>query len=320
MTVEAGLTKQRWLPWLALITVWIVWGSTYLGIRAAVDTIPPMLMAGVRFLVAGGLMLAIVGPRHARGAQRPTLPQLRSVVIIGALLLVGGNGLLSVGETRLDSGLAALIVATVPVWMVVINALVTRTRITVGVVVALVLGVVGVGVLMGGPGGEVHVGAALVVLVSSAFWASGSVYARRAPLPAHPLVSTALEMIAGGVLLIVIGSAAGELGRLDLAAVSTSSLLGLLWLVFAGSMVAFSAYVYANVNLPNDLVATYAYVNPVVAVVLGALFGGESVGLNLLLGGAIIVSSVVVIVSGHALRRRAERAGSTPIGAVSDQQ
>jgi drug/metabolite transporter (DMT)-like permease len=274
-------------------------------------------MAGVRFLIAGVAMLVIIGPRHATGVRRPGRHEIRSVIVVAALLLVGGNGLLSVGETELNSGLAALLVATVPIWMVLVNAVKTRTRITAGVVAALALGTVGVGVLMGGPGSEIHVGGAVVVLVASVFWAVGSVYARTAPLPANPLVSTSLEMIAGGLMLLVLGVVAGELGRLDFAAVSTRSLLGLLWLIVAGSMVAFSAYIYANTNLPNELVSTYAYVNPVVAVVLGALLDQEPVGLNLLLGGGIIVSSVVVIVSGHALRSRAERRVRTT-GAARD--
>jgi drug/metabolite transporter (DMT)-like permease len=295
------------LPWLALITVWIFWGSTYLGIAVAVETIPPLLMAGLRFLIAGTVMFAIVGPRHARGAERPTMRQLRSTLIIAVLLLVGGNGLLSVGETSVDSGLAALIVATVPVWMVLINAAVTRTRITATMVLALALGTAGVGVLVGGPGAHVDAGGAVVVLIGSLSWAVGSVYARGAALPSHPLVVASLQMIAGGLVLIVVAGLAGEFGRLDLGAVSASSIAGFLWLVVAGSMIAFTAYGYANATLPNDTVATYAYVNPVVAVVLGALLAQEPLTPNLLLGGAVIVSAVVLIVGGKAVARRLSR-------------
>jgi drug/metabolite transporter (DMT)-like permease len=295
------------LPWLALITVWIFWGSTYLGIAVAVETIPPLLMAGLRFLIAGTVMFAIVGPRHARGAERPTVRQLRSTLIIAVLLLVGGNGLLSVGETSVDSGLAALIVATVPVWMVLVNAAVTRTRITATMVLALALGTAGVGVLVGGPGAHVDAGGAVVVLIGSLSWAVGSVYSRGAALPSHPLVVASMQMIAGGLVLIVVAAVAGEFGRFDLAAVSASSITGFLWLVVAGSMIAFTAYGYANATLPNDTVATYAYVNPVVAVVLGALLAQEPLSPNLLLGGAVIVSAVVLIVGGKAVARRLSR-------------
>lgn len=311
LRVEAS----RLLPWVSLLTVWIFWGSTYLAIRAAVATIPPFLMAGSRYLLAGAVMLAIVGPRHTRAPHRPTWRQLRSVIIIGALLLVCGNGLVSFGETNLASGVAALIVATVPAWMVVIDALATRTRIAARTAVAVILGTVGVGMLIGGPGGHVNMGAAVIVLIASIFWAAGSVYARHAPLPTNPLLVTSMEMIAGGVLLIIAGIATGELGRLDPKAISTGSLLGLLWLVVAGSMLAFTAYVYANTHLPNDTVATYAYVNPLVAVVLGAILGQEPVGLNLLLGGGIILSAVVVIVGRRATRtvpRAKEMEGSSP--------
>jgi drug/metabolite transporter (DMT)-like permease len=302
-----AFVRSPLLPWLALITVWIIWGSTYLGIRMAVDTIPPLLMAGFRFLAAGTAMLAIVGPRHARGAQRPTVQQMRSTLIVAALLLVGGNGLLSVGETRIGSGLAALIVATVPVWMVLINAAATRTRITTAVMSALALGTVGVGVLVGGPGAHADIGGVVVVLAGSLCWATGSVYSRRAALPVHPLVAAALEMIAGGLLLITAGAVTGEIGRLDLAAISARSIAGFLWLVVAGSVIAFTAYGYANTTLPNDTVATYAYVNPVVAVALGALLGHEALSPNLLLGGALIVGAVALIVGGKAVARRIDR-------------
>ncbi|ADD40666.1 EamA family transporter [Stackebrandtia nassauensis] len=292
------------LPWLALFTVWIFWGSTYLGIQFAVETIPPLLMAGFRYLLAGAVMFAIVGPRHARGPNRPTPRQWRSMVIVAVLLLVGGNGLLSVGETSIDSGLAALIVATVPVWMLLIDAAVNRSRITVTMAIALALGTAGVGVLVGGPGSRVDLFGAIVVLIGALSWASGTVYARRAPQPKHPLVVASLQMIAGGVVLILVAAVTGEFGRLELAAISARSIAGFGWLVVAGSMLAFTAYGYANANLPTSTVATYAYVNPVVAVVLGVLLGDESLSANLLLGGGIIVSAVVLIVGGQAAKRR----------------
>lgn len=306
MLTEPKLTTSgpRVLPWLALLTVYIVWGSTYFGIRVAIDTMPPLLMAGFRFLLAGAVMFAIVGPRHARGPKRPTGRQLRSAVIIAALMLVCGNGMVSVAETGLDSGLAALIVATVPVWMVLVNAIVTRTRVTPLMWIALALGLVGVGLLVGGPGASVDVGLALLVAFGALCWASGSVYARRAPLPSHPLVTASVQMIAGGLILIAAGAATGEFGRLDLSSVSGASIAGFAWLVVAGSMLAYTAYGYANTTLPNDTVATYAYVNPVVAVALGVLAGDEAFGPNLLLGGGVIVLAVILIVGGKSLTRR----------------
>jgi drug/metabolite transporter (DMT)-like permease len=297
---------------MALLTVWVVWGSTYLAIREAVDTIPPLTMVGIRYVVAGGIMYAIVGPTHARGEQRPTWLHVRSALLIGALLLVGGNGLLSVGEQHLASGLAALLVATVPIWMVIINAALTKTRITRTMLLGVALGTAGVAVLIGWRGGDaIDVGSAALVLVASLSWASGSVFARRVPLPSHPIVVTSLEMIAGGLLLLVCGAATGEFGRFDVGAISAASLFGWLWLIGPGAMLGFTAYIYANDRLPNDVVATYAYVNPVIAVLLGVLIGRESFTMNLVAGGAIIVGSVVIIVTGHR-RSRAPQPAAVP--------
>ncbi|WP_394845058.1 EamA family transporter [Pendulispora brunnea] len=312
MGTEAHLLRQaparsQFLPWAALITVWFLWGSTYLGIRAAVETIPPFIMAGARYGLAGAAMFAVLGPQHARGKDRLTWPQVRSSILIGALLLVGGNGLLSLSEKKLHSGLAALIVATVPAWMVLIHAAVTKSRIPGPLIAALVLGTAGVAVLVGGPGSAIDLGATAIVLVASVFWAAGSVFTRMVTLPKHPLVGTSLQMLSGGVLLLILGAARGELASFHLAEVSTRSAMAMVWLTILGSMVAFSAYVYAIRTLPNDIVATYAYVNPIVAVALGAVVDKEPVTRNLLLGGAIIVGSVVLIVSDRAKRNAAEQ-------------
>ncbi len=291
-----GPSNARLMPWVALVTVWIVWGSTYLGIRAAVETIPPFLMAGVRFVIAGGLLYLIAWIRLGRAERRVTWLQVRSVFIVGGLMLTGGNGLVSLAETEIASGLAALIIATVPAWMVAMSSVATRTRPTRSVIVALLLGGVGVAVLMGGPGGAIQLGPALTVVAAAAVWAAGTLYARTAPLPKDLLLTTSLELLAGGLLLLILGVATGELPDFDLAAVSLRSAVGLVWIIIAGAMVGFTAYIYANTKLPSETVGTYAYVNPVVAVVLGALVDGEPVTVNVLVGGAIIVGSVVLIV------------------------
>ena len=292
------------LPWLALLTVWVVWGSTYLAIREALDTIPPLTMAGIRFLVAGAIMYAIVAPRHARGERRPTWVHIRSALLIGALLLVGGNGLLSIGERHIPSGLAALLVATVPIWMVIINAALTKTRITRTMLLGVALGTAGVAVLIGWRGGDpIGTGSIALVLVASLSWAFGSVFARRVPLPSHPVVVVSLEMMAGGLIMLVAAAATGEFGRFDAGAISGASLFGWLWLIGPGAMVGFTAYIYANNKLPNDVVATYAYVNPVIAVFLGVVIGRESFSMNLVAGGLIIVGSVAIIVTGHRRSR-----------------
>jgi drug/metabolite transporter (DMT)-like permease len=198
--------------------------------------------------------------------------------------------------------LAALIVATVPAWMVLMHAAITKTRIPRPLIAALVIGTAGVAVLVGGPGSAIDMGAAGIVLIASVFWAAGSVSARMLPLPKHPLVATSLQMLSGGVLLLLLAAARGEFGAFHLADVSTRSAVAMVWLTILGSMVAFSAYVYAIRTLPNDVVATYAYVNPIVAVALGAIIDKEPVTRNLLLGGAIIIGSVVLIVNDSVKR------------------
>ena len=281
------------LPWVALVTVWVVWGSTYLGIRYAVHTIPPLLMAGTRYFIAGAVMLAVMR-RHLRGVRRPTGRQIRSSVIVGAALLLGGNGLLSVGEQHLDSGFAALLVTTVPLMMIVLAAAKARSRVPARSLVAVALGTAGVLFLVGMPGTKIDAGAVAIVLIGALSWAGGSIYSKGAEQPAHPLVATALQMTAGGLLLMVAGLAKGELGDFHPADVSTSSLIGMAWLIVAGSLIAFSAYTYALKTLPTDTVATYAYVNPIVAVVLGAAIAHEPMTAGVYVGGLAIVAAVVV--------------------------
>lgn len=299
------------LPWLALLTVWIVWSSTYLGMSAAVETIPPFTMTAARFLLASPILLALGLPAWRKGTLRVTGPQVRSSAFLGVVMLLGGPGLVSFGVTELDSSTAALIVAMTPIWMALLTALQTRTLPKAGIFGALVTGIIGIGIMVGGPGGNVPVGPALIVLVSTLFWSSGTVMARFLPLAPHPFVNSGIQMLCGGLALLSVGGLRGEWSGFALADVSTRSWFGLLWLIFAGSLLAYSAYMYANATLPLEIVSTYAYVNPVLAVLLGATLDDDAVGPNVLIGGGIIVLAVVFIVSGHVVRRR-----TTPIQAV----
>jgi drug/metabolite transporter (DMT)-like permease len=282
------------LVWIALAVVYVVWGSTYLAIRVAVETLPPFLMAGTRFLVAGALLTAWALWR-TRGTPRPGLAQWRAAFVVGGLLLLGGNGAVVWAEQRIPSGLAALLVATVPLWMAVIGRVGFGERLRRPAVVGLVLGFGGVALLVD-PAGFDLVGT-LAVLFAALSWASGSLWPRRAALPDDPLVATGLEMVAGGILLTVVGLAGGELGRLDLAAASTASLAAVAYLVVFGSLVAFTAYVWLLRNASTSLVGTYAYVNPVVAVLLGWAVLAEPVTPRMLAAGAVIVAAVALIVS-----------------------
>ena len=290
----------------ALGAVYVIWGSTYLAIRFAVETLPPFLMAGVRFTVAG---LILYGWRRAIGFGRPTGREWRAAVIVGGLMLLGGNGGVVWAEQWIESGTAALIVASVPFWMVLMDWLRPggkrpRAMVWAGIVV----GFAGVLLLIGSPGGGTeHVVAALVILVASIAWAAGSIYSRTAPLPA-PLLATGMQMLAGGVLLLLAGVLAGEVGRVDPSAFSTRSVLALIYLIAFGSLLGYSAYVWLLRVTQPALASTYAYVNPVVAVILGWLLAGERMNTRIMVAAGVIVGGVALITTTRG--RRPPRPGS----------
>jgi drug/metabolite transporter (DMT)-like permease len=291
------------LPWLSLLTVWIVGSSTYLGMAAAVETIPPFMMTAGRFLLASPILLALGIPAWRRGTLQLTAAQVRSSAILGGILLVGGPGLVSFAETELDSSLAALIVSIQPIWMALFSAVRTRRAPDPRILGALVTGIFGIAIMVGGPGGSVPLVPALIVLVSTLFWSGGTVMARVLPLPQNPFVNTGLQMFFGGVALLAVGVVRGETVGFALADVSERSWIGFSWLVLAGSLLAYSAYMHANATLPIEIVSTYAYVNPVLAVLLGATLDNDEIGPNVVIGGGIIVLAVVFIVRGHVARR-----------------
>lgn len=293
------------LPWLSLLVVWIVWGSTYIGMSMAVETIPPFLMTAMRFAVAGPILLVVAAPAYLRGRLRLSWAEVCSCALLGVVMMVGGPGLVGLSQKNLDSSLAALIVSTTPIWMAMFTAIHLRRRPDTRVLGALVVGLTGIAIMVGGPGGDVPLLPAFLVFISPMFWSSGTVMARALPLPKSPLMSSALQMLFGGVALSLIAGVRGEFGQLVLGEVSLRSWTGLLWLVFAGSLLGYSAYMYANATLPIEIISTYAYVNPVVAVILGTTLDNDVIGPNVLIGGAIILSAVVFIVSGTVRRRRA---------------
>lgn len=293
--------------WAALATIYVVWGSTYLGIMVAIETLPPLLMSGARFVVAGAILYAFAVGRGDRDGDGPTARQWGAAAVVGAALFLLGNGGVALSEERIDSGIAALLVATIPLWMAVLDRVLNRRGLARTGVLGLLVGLAGVALLVG-PSGEHGIDAiGAVMALSAAFaWAWGSLYARDASLPARSLVAAGMQMLTGGVLLLVAGVATGELGELELGSVSGRSLVAVVYLVFAGSVVAFGAYAWLLRNAGTALVATYAYVNPVVAVVLGALFLSEPVTPRMLLAGLAIVASVALIVTAQSSRRRVE--------------
>lgn len=302
-------SRERLQLLLALGLVYVVWGSTYLGIRFAVETIPPLLMAAVRFLVAGALLFVWSA---SRGDARPTRRQLRNSAIIGGALLLVGNGSLVIAETWISSALAALLVATVPFFVVGFDALRPGgRRPTLPVVLGLVVGFAGIALLIdprsvSGEGTADLLGGGLILFASFA-WAAGSVFARHADLPASGRMAASTHMLLGGFMLLVAAVVKGELGQLDLAAVSPASFYGLVYLIVFGSLVGFVAYSWLIQNADPTLVSTYAYVNPVIAVLLGWALGGEVITSLTLLAGGLILSAVVLIT-----KSRGKKAGAAP--------
>lgn len=286
---------------LAFAAVYVLWGSTYLAIRFGIETIPPFLMAGTRHLTAGLILYLWM---RSRGTPRPSATHWRSAAIIGGLMLLGGNGLVTWAEQRVPSGLAALIVASVPIWMAVFEGLERRARPGAAVITGLLLGVAGIAVLVA-PGrfaGNGHVDpiGALALLTAALCWSFGSLYSRRVPLPASTFTATAMEMIAGGTWLWVTGLLFGEGSRLHLSAISMRSAVSLAYLVLFGSLIGFTAYVWLLKVTTPARVSTYAYVNPIVAVVLGTLFAGEVITARVAIAALVIVGSVALIITSRS--------------------
>ncbi len=283
---------------VALLTVYLIWGSTYLAIRVVVTHgIPPLLGMGLRFLLAGALLAGVLAVRRGPRALRITRAQIVTSAVVGVLLLFGGNGFVAVAEQALPSGLAALLVSTTPLWLVVLG-LITGDRARVASVVGTLIGFAGTAVLArpGGSGGA-PLWAVGLILLATLCWASGSLFSRRRPDPANAFVASAYQMLIGGAVLTVVGLARGDAARFDVSAVPAAGWWALAYLVVVGSLVAYTAYFWLLGNAPLQLVSTYAYVNPVVAVILGWLLLGEQVSLPVVIGGALAVVGVAVVIS-----------------------
>ena len=284
---------------LAFAAVYIIWGSTYLGIRFAIETLPPFLMAGARFSLAGWIMFAWSKFHGDKGGG--SWAHWRRALLVGALLLLLGNGGVTWAEKYIASGLVALLVATEPVWVVVLNWAISRQRPNWKVLLGVLIGLVGVGLLVGGglnQGGQVS-GVSLIgalgVLLAALGWATGSVYANRRPITTTTSLASGMQMISGGALLLFLGLVTGDFQRFDLARVSWSSAIAFFYLAIFGALVAFTAYGWLLRNVSTARAATYAYVNPAVAVFLGWLVASEPLTPRMLLAAAVIVGSVVLI-------------------------
>jgi drug/metabolite transporter (DMT)-like permease len=295
---------------VAFAALYLIWGSTYLGIRFAIETVPPFLMAGTRFLIAGVIMYAIA---WSQGIGQSTWQNWRTSLIIGACLLLGGNGGVTISEKYIDSGLAALIVATVPIYIVVLGWVSgMASRPTPIVWLGLAGGFIGVGILLGpalrlssNDGRHPAIGMS-ILLVSSFIWSAGSLYSRTARHAASPFLTAAQQMLCGGLLLLLAGIVTGEPRRLHPNSLSILSVASFVYLVIIGAVVGYTAYIWLLRHCDPAKVATYAYVNPIVAVLLGAAFAGETLTMRTLIAATVIIGSVALVITAQQIRARAE--------------
>jgi drug/metabolite transporter (DMT)-like permease len=284
---------------LALTAVYLIWGSTYLAIRFAIDTLPPFSMAGVRFFVAGLAMLLFV---KARTGDRVEAGHWPGAALVGGLMLLGGNGAVCWAEKSVPSGLASLLIATVPLWAVVIGAFLPGGRLPgFRIIAGIVIGLAGVALLVRPwESGAVDPAGAVALLFAALSWAAGSVLSKRVRLPGNMLLATAMEMIAGGVLLFATGAIVGEWSRFDPHGITTKSMLAMAYLAVFGSIIGFTAFVWLLRETSPVVATSYAYVNPLVAVLLGWAFNSERPSAWTAVAGALVVGSVALITTSRA--------------------
>jgi drug/metabolite transporter (DMT)-like permease len=297
METETTNRPSKWLTFLAFAIIYLVWGSTFLAIRIGVAEVPPFLLASMRFVVAG---LVLFLWTLARKERLPTLRQWLSAILLSILIFVCDYGLLFWAEQKVPSGIAAVLLATIPVFMALSEIIFLRTqKLTVRLAVALLIGIAGVAVLMSRSfnlgGAPVDRAGAAALMFASVTWSIASILTRKLPLPESKVMSSGAQMLSGGIFLAVAAAAFGEFRNFHPAAVSRAAWLSLLYLIVAGSIIGFTAYVWLIHHESPTKVGTYAYVNPVVAVLVGYFFGGESFGERVILGTLFILVSVILI-------------------------
>ncbi|WP_245899665.1 EamA family transporter [Nonomuraea indica] len=295
--------RSSLMVWGALAVVYVVWGSTYLGIAVAVESIPPLLSGAMRFVVAGLLLGGVVLARSGVAAFRMTRRQFLGAAVVGVLLLTFGNGMVAVSEQYISTGLAALLVASVPLWLVVFR-IVVRDRPKSLTLAGVLVGFAGVAALSLGGAQAGSTFGIVVILFGSLSWSVGSFLSSRIAMPANPFAASTVEMLVGGVGLSLLGTGVGE--RVDLQAITGRSWAALAYLVVVGSLIGFTAFSWLLGHAPISLISTYAYVNPVVAVILGALVLSEQVTTQILVGGLVILAGVALVISTER-RGRADR-------------
>jgi drug/metabolite transporter (DMT)-like permease len=302
--------------WIALWTVYILWGSTYLGIELASETIPPFFAAGSRFLIAGGLMLGLVAWQRGTRVLRLTRAELASAAVVG-VLLTGSNALLFLTEQQVPIGLASLIIAAIPLWIVLLR-FAARERPDLVSVAGLLVGFAGIALLVRPGGGSGSLAYLLLTVLGSITWAFGSFISPRLPVPRDAFATTAYEMLAGGVVLMTAALIAYSPHQLNPAHYSARSLFGLAYLIVFGSLIGYSAYAWLLANAPIGQVSTYAYVNPVIAIALGAIVLGESITWRIA-GGALLVLAAVAIVVRRESKPDVAAEGASLSGAAASE-
>jgi drug/metabolite transporter (DMT)-like permease len=287
-----------------MLILYVVWGSTYLGIAVAIESIPPFAMAAIRFVIAGVALLAWSIARDGRAFAWPSRREWRDSLIVGGLLLAGGNGFVALGQATVPSGIAALMIALMPAWVAVFGRLFYGERLPLAAIVGIAVGLVGVAILVaptGEPGGSFDVFGLAMLALSPVCWSLGSLFSQhRASLPSRPLVATSAQMLTASVVLVMLSVGTGEPARFDTAAISAASLWALAYLTVIGSLVAYTSYVWLLRVAPLPLIATYAYVNPIVAVFLGTWLLQEPLTPRTLVAGAVIIFAVALIITARS--------------------
>ena len=302
--MESSSTRPAWKTLLAFTIIYFVWGSTFLAIRVGVREVPPLLLAALRFLISG---LVLYGWTRMRGERAPNRRQWMSAFLLALLIFVFDYGLLFWAEQRVPSGLAAVMMATIPVFMALSEIIILRTqRLTLRLALALLIGIAGVAVLVSRSlnlgGAPINRTGALALIVGAISWSIASALTRKLPLPSSKVVSSAAQMLAGGVLLTIASAIFGEFPSFHPSSVSLAAWFSLLYLIVAGSIVGFTAYVWLLHHESPTKVGTYAYVNPVVAVILGYFLAGEELGPRTILGTVFVLVSVIVITTTRAAK------------------
>ena len=297
------MTKPTASPvavWAGLLVIYLVWGSTYLGMKVAIGTIPPFVMGFIRFVPAGILLVGLVALHDRSAIRRPSRRGLADSAIVGSCLLLGGTGLVAWGEQTIPTGIAALMIGLVPMWLAIFGRVLFGDRVPVMAAVGIAVGILGVAILAWPVGGVDNLDPAglMALMVSPVFWSLGSLYAaKRAVLPVPALFATGIEMIAGGLAFLVAAVLTGQIVGFDISAVSAQSWAGIVYLVVVGSLVGFTTYSWLLTVAPLSRISTYAYVNPVVAVILGSIILGETLTPRTVVAAVVITVAVMLIVT-----------------------